>query len=254
MAKAMAKTQNPHPQSSIKPEEAAHFGGLAAEWWDPKGTSAMLHRLNPARLGYIRAKVNGHFGCDPAARHPLAGKRAIDVGCGAGLIAEPLARMGAETSAVDAAPENIAAAQAHAAGQSLTIDYRHGDVTNPALRKTLGKFDLVTCLEVLEHVADPAAFVAALADVLAPGGLIILSTPNRTLQSKLLLVGAAEILGSIPRGTHDWDAFLTPEDLTALVEAQGLVVVDISGISFAPSRGFVISDNLALNYIVTATR
>jgi 2-polyprenyl-6-hydroxyphenyl methylase / 3-demethylubiquinone-9 3-methyltransferase len=254
MAKAMAKTQKSQARSSIKPEEAAHFGTLAADWWDPKGSSAMLHKLNPARLGYIRSAINEHFGSDPASRYPLAGKRAIDVGCGAGLIAEPLARMGADMHAIDAAPENIAAARAHAAGQGLTIAYSQGDVIDVRLRKTLGQFDLVTCLEVLEHVADPAAFISALADLLAPGGLMILSTPNRTPQSKLLLVGAAEILGSIPRGTHDWDAFLTPDELTALVGDHGLAVRDLSGISFSPAKGFVISDNLALNYIMALSR
>ncbi len=235
---------------SIRPEEARHFGALAADWWDPKGTSAMLHRLGPARLGYIRAQIDTHFGSERTARQPLLGKRAIDVGCGAGLVAEPLARLGAATTGVDAAPENIAAAQAHAAGQGLAIRYLAADITAlPA-----EQFDLVTCLEVLEHVADPAAFVAALADRLTPDGLMILSTPNRTPQSKLLLVGAAEMIGVIPRGTHDWDRFIAPDDLAAMVEARGLAVRDVSGLAFSPARGFHISDDVQLNYLMTAAR
>ena len=232
--------------SSILDSEAAHFGAMAADWWDPKGSSAMLHRLNPARLGYIRGQINAHFGVSPSQRYPLSGKTAIDVGCGAGLIAEPLARMGAAVTGVDAAAENIAVARGHAAGQGLTIDYQHGDVT----QTSFGQFDLVTCLEVIEHVADPAVFIAALARVLNPGGLMILSTPNRTPQSKLLLVGAAELFGAIPRGTHDWDAFLTPDELSGHVEQAGLSIADIAGIGFAPARGFEITQNRSINYIM----
>ncbi len=140
---------------TIKPSEAAHFGALAADWWDPKGSSAMLHRLNPARLAYIRDAIDQHWGFDRTMRAPLAGKRALDAGCGAGLLSEPLARMGADVIGVDAAPENIAVAAGHAAGQGLSIDYRHGDIADPAFAEPLGKFDLVTSMEVIEHVADP---------------------------------------------------------------------------------------------------
>ncbi len=236
--------------SSILDAEAAHFGALAADWWDPKGSSAMLHKLNPARLGYIRAQINAHFGIDSTARYPLAGKTALDVGCGAGLIAEPLARMGADVTGVDAAAENIAVARAHAAEQHFDISYHHGDVT----RTDYGQFDVLSCLEVIEHVADPVAFLAALERHLAPGGLMLLSSPNRTPQSKLLLVGATEMVGAIPHGTHDWDAFLTPEELTAHLNAMGLAVVDLQGISFSPARGFQISANLSLNYILAVVR
>ena len=236
-------------QTTIDPREAEHFGRLAADWWDPKGSSAMLHRLGPARLKYIRDRIDQHWQADETDRRPLAGRRAADVGCGAGLIAEPLARLGAAVTGVDAAPENIAAARLHAQGQGLEIDYRAGDTA--ALD---GGYDLVTCLEVIEHVTDPRAFVAGLAGALAPGGLLILSTPNRTAASRLLLVGLAEAAGSIPRGTHDWDAFLTPEELQALVEAAGLEVVDVSGLSFTPARGFVLSPPPALDYLLTAPK
>ena len=172
---------------TIRPEEAAHFGKLARDWWDPKGSSAMLHRLNPVRLGFVRAAIDAHWGGDPDEWRPLAGKSALDVGCGAGLLCEPLARLGADVTGVDAAPENVAAAAHHAEGAGLDIRYMAGEID--AL--DLGTFDLVASMEVLEHVADKRAFIAALAARLAPGGLTVLSTPNSTPQSRLLLVGAA---------------------------------------------------------------
>jgi 2-polyprenyl-6-hydroxyphenyl methylase/3-demethylubiquinone-9 3-methyltransferase len=236
--------------TSVDPREAAHFGAMAADWWDPKGSSAMLHRLNPVRLGYIRAAVDAHWGADSASLRPLAGKRAIDVGCGAGLLAEPLARLGAMVTGVDAAPENIAVADAHAAGQHLAIDYRAGGIEAAAGER----FDLVTSLEVIEHVADPGAFVAGLASCLAPGGLMILSTPNRTARSRLALITVGEGLGSIPRGTHDWDKFLTPPELTMLVEAAGLAVREVRGLAFSFTRGFHLSDDVAMDYLMTVTQ
>ena len=234
---------------TIRPDEAAHFGKLAAEWWDPKGSSAMLHRLNPVRLGYVREAIDAYWGGDPATLRPLAGKRALDVGCGAGLLCEPLARLGAAVTGVDAAAENVAAARDHAAGAGLAIDYRAGELASLAL----GRFDLVTCMEVLEHVADKPAFVAALAGSLSPGGLLILSTPNRTPQSRLLLVGAAELVGAIPRGTHHWADFVTPIELHDLLADAGLVMGNPQGIAWSPGKGLRLSDDLALNYIVTAT-
>ncbi|OYW23083.1 MULTISPECIES: bifunctional 2-polyprenyl-6-hydroxyphenol methylase/3-demethylubiquinol 3-O-methyltransferase UbiG [unclassified Sphingomonas] len=236
--------------TTINPDEAAHFGKLAADWWDPKGSSAMLHRLNPARLGFIRAAANTHWQLDNRSFTPLAGKTALDVGCGAGLLCEPLARLGARVTGLDAAPENIAAARAHAAQSGLTIDYRAGSVENLGSER----FDLVTSMEVIEHVTDPAAFIAGLAAALADDGLLILSTPNRTALSRIGLITVAEGLGQIPRGTHDWDKFLTPEELTALVEGAGLRVTDVRGLSFSPAKGFVVGDDMKLNYLMTAVR
>jgi len=235
---------------SIVAEEAAHFGKLAADWWNPKGSSAMLHKLNPPRLRHIRATVDEHWGIDPAILKPLAGRRTVDVGCGAGLLAEPLARLGASVTGVDAAPENVAVAKLHAEKQGLAIDYRTGGVE--ALRGE--SFDLVTSMEVIEHVADPAAFTAELAKLLAPGGIMILSTPNRTPLSRLAMVRLGEGLGLVPRGTHDWNRFLTPDELTAHLEAAGLEVIDRMGLSFSPAMGFHLSENLALDYFVTAIR
>jgi 2-polyprenyl-6-hydroxyphenyl methylase/3-demethylubiquinone-9 3-methyltransferase len=236
--------------ATIRPEEAAHFAALAREWWDPKGSSAMLHRLNPVRLGFLREAIDLHWGGDVEGVRPLAGKSALDVGCGAGLLCEPLARLGAAVTGVDAAAENVEAARAHAAGSGLAIDYRHGELSALGL----GQFDLVTSLEVLEHVADKPAFVAALGDRLAPGGLMILSTPNRTPQSRLLLVGAAEALGHVPRGTHHWDDFATPEELRELLAGAGLAMGEPRGIAWSPLQGLHLSSDLSLNYIVTATR
>lgn len=238
--------------ATIDRTEAAHFGALAADWWDPVGRSAMLHRLNPARLGYIRARLLAHWGGDGAARRPLAGRRALDVGCGGGLLAEPLARLGAAVTAIDAAPEAIAVARAHAEGQGLTIDYRAGEVA--ALIADPARFDLVTALEVVEHVADVDAFLAALGALLAPGGLLILSTPNRTAKSRLLTVTLAEATGAVPRGTHDWHKFLTPDELAGRLTAAGFQVVDVAGLEVSLGRGFFVGEDTALGYFVTACR
>ncbi len=235
--------------STVDAREAAHFGAMAAEWWDPKGSSAMLHRLNPPRLAYLRARIDAHWGGDATGFAPLAGKRALDVGCGAGLLAEPLARLGAAVTGIDASAEVIAAARAHA-GTGPAIDYRVGGVEVVAGER----FDLVTSLEVIEHVADTRAFVGGLAAALAERGLLVLSTPNRTPLSRLALIGLAEGTGRIPRGTHDWDKFVTPAELIALLDDAGLRVIDTRGLSFSPARGFVLSDSLTLGYFVTAVR
>jgi 2-polyprenyl-6-hydroxyphenyl methylase/3-demethylubiquinone-9 3-methyltransferase len=235
--------------ATIRPEEAAHFAELAKDWWNPKGSSAMLHRLNPVRLRFLRDAIDQHWNDDPESVKPLSGKRALDVGCGAGLLAEPLARLGADVTGVDAAEASLAVARAHAEGAGLTIDYRHGELT--ALE--LGQFDLVIAMEVLEHVADKTAFLAELARHLAPGGLLVLSTPNRTARSRLLMVGLAETIGAIPRGTHHWDDFVTPDELHELLAEVGLAMSTPRGIGFSPTKGLHLSDDLSLNYLVTAT-
>jgi len=234
---------------TIRPEEAAHFGRMAAEWWDPKGSSAMLHKLGPVRLGFLREAVDHHWHGDSRSLKPLAGKRALDVGCGAGLLAEPLARLGAEVTGVDAAAENIGVASAHAAGSGFAIDYRCGELAALGL----GRFDLVTAMEVVEHVADKGAFIRALAASLAPGGLLVLSTPNRTIRSRLLLVEVAERFGGIPRGTHHWADFATPDELRDLLGAAGLAMGEPQGIAWNPLAGLHLAPDLSLNYIVTAT-
>ena len=235
--------------SSILPEEVAQFAAHARDWWDPDGSQAMLHKLNPVRLKYIRDHIDQHWQCDECGRTPLTGKTALDVGCGAGLLAEPLARMGATVTGIDATPEVIAIAKQHAAAMGLSIDYRAGDV-----RQLTGQFDLVTCLEVIEHVADPAAFLKSLAAKLAPGGLLILSTPNATGWSKLLTITLAEGFGRIPKGTHDFDKFISPERMQVLLADADLKCLDIEGIAVSPTRGLYLSDDLRLNYLVAAVR
>ena len=236
------------PGGTIRASEAEHFARHAADWWNPKGSSAMLHRLNPVRLDFIRSCVNNHWGGDTHAIRPLAGRRALDVGCGAGLLAEPLARLGAHVTGIDAAEETVAAARAHAAGSGLAIDYHCGDIAGLGL----AGFDLVTVMEVIEHVAEKAAFVAALAAALAPGALLIVSTPNRTARSRLLLVEGAERLGMIPRGTHRWSDFVTPGELRDLLAAAGLIVDNPRGIAWSPRKGLHLSDDVSLDYIVSA--
>jgi 2-polyprenyl-6-hydroxyphenyl methylase/3-demethylubiquinone-9 3-methyltransferase len=235
--------------ATIDANEAAHFGTLAADWWDPKGTSAMLHKLNPVRLGFVREQIDAHWSTDPRGVRPLVGKSVLDVGCGAGLLCEPLARLGGKVTGVDAAPENVAVAKAHAEGQGLAIDYRCVDVADMS-----GQYDLVTSMEVIEHVADPAAFVSALAARLAPSGLMILSTPNRTGLSRVAMITLGERLGRIPKGTHDWDKFLTPDELEALMSDAELKVVARSGISYRPGRGLMLSSDEKLNYLLAAVR
>ena len=269
---------------TIRPAEAAHFGKLAADWWDPKGSSAMLHRLGPVRLGFIRAAIDAHWPGDARGVKPLAGKRALDVGCGAGLLCEPLARLGAAVTGVDAAAENVAAAQAHAEGSGLLkpLPFRGGVGVGHVRRGSaiptaptpipspegegltylcgevaelgLSGFNLVTSMEVIEHVADKPAFIAALARALAPDGLMILSTPNRTAASRLLLVEGAERLGAIPRGTHHWDDFITPDELGDLLDDAGLAMGEPQGIGWSPMKGLHLASDLKLNYIVTAIR
>lgn len=235
--------------TTIVREEAERFGKLAADWWNPKGRSAMLHKLGPVRLKYVRDQVDQHWQADERSRTPLEGKKALDVGCGAGLLTEPLARLGATVTGLDASPEVIAVAREHAATMGLSIDYRVGDVQDLD-----GEFDLVTCMEVVEHVADPGAFVKALARRLAPDGLLIMSTPNATGLSKLMMITVGEGLGQIPRGTHDFDKFLTPERLKALLAEAGLKCVDVEGIAWSAARGLHLCDDVRLNYLISAVR
>jgi 2-polyprenyl-6-hydroxyphenyl methylase / 3-demethylubiquinone-9 3-methyltransferase len=235
--------------TTIDLDESAHFGALAADWWDPDGQSAMLHTLNPVRLGFVRRAIDAHWGGDGRTLRPLVGKSVLDVGCGAGLMCEPLARLGGSVTGVDAAPENVAVASEHAAAQGLSIDYRAVDVVDLE-----GQFDLVTSMEVIEHVADPAAFVSALAARLAPEGLMILSTPNRTPLSRLAMIQIGEGLGRIPKGTHHWDQFLTPDELAGLCADSGLHIIDRSGLAWNPAKQFHLSADEQLNYLFALVR
>lgn len=234
-------------ETTIIREEAERFGRLAADWWDPNGRSSMLHKLNPVRLKYLRDQVDQHWQCNECGRTPLEGKTALDVGCGAGLLAEPLARLGAKVTGIDASPDVIAVAREHSASVGLEIDYRIGGVEN-----LKGTFDLVTAMEVIEHVADPGTFLKALSLRLAPGGLLIMSTPNATSWSKLLMITLGEGLRQIPRGTHDFGKFIPPERMKLLLTDAGLECLDTEGIAWSPARGLHLSDDLRLNYLISA--
>jgi 2-polyprenyl-6-hydroxyphenyl methylase/3-demethylubiquinone-9 3-methyltransferase len=236
-------------KSTIVAEEVRQFASHAGVWWDPNGSEAMLHKLNPVRLKYIRDQIDQHWQCDEHVRTPLEGKSALDVGCAAGLLTEPLARLGAKVTGIDAAPELIEVARGHAAAMGLEIDYRAGDV-----QELEGQFDLITSMEVIEHVADPSAFVGALAKRLAPGGLLILSTPNQTSLSRLMMITLGEGLGQIPKGTHDFDKFIPPERMKVLLSDAGLKCIDVEGIAWSPTRGLHLSDDVRLNYLVAALR
>ena len=239
-------------EPSIAPAEAAFFGNLAADWWNPRGSSAMLHRITPVRSTYIRDCAVRHFALNPRSRRPLAGLAALDIGCGAGLQAEPLARMGARVTAIDAAPENIAAARDHAAPQDLEIDYRCQSAE--ALADEGAQYQLITVLEVMEHVAGRDSFLAAIAKLLAPGGLLIMSTPNRTAASWAVLIAGAEIIArTIPRGAHDWQRFMTPDELSEALCHAGLTPLETRGLSWTPGQGFHLGPDTSLDYFITAT-
>jgi len=239
---------------SIDQAEIERFSTLAETWWDPKGSMAPLHRLNPARLGFLRQTIVTHFGRDAKSLTPFGGLRILDIGCGGGLISEPLARLGATVTGLDAAEANIEVARAHARGADLTIDYRQASAEELA---AAGKrFDAVLALEVVEHVADVDAFLAAAATLVRPGGAFIASTLNRTPKSLLLaIVGAEYMLRWLPRGTHRWDRFLRPSEFAAHLRRQGLRTLEIRGLVYDLLTGeWRLGRDLGVNYLVFAAR
>jgi 2-polyprenyl-6-hydroxyphenyl methylase / 3-demethylubiquinone-9 3-methyltransferase len=240
--------------STVDEREVARFAALAAEWWDPRGRMGMLHTLNPTRLAYIRDAACRHFGRDPKSPKCLDGLRVLDIGCAAGILCEPLRRLGASVVGADPAAENIAAARLHAAGSGLAIDYRA--TTAEALAQAGERFDLVLAMEVVEHVADLAEFVRCCATMVAPGGLTVTATINRTFKSfALMIVGVEYLLRWLPRGTHRWDKFVTPDELEALLERGGLRAIDERGVVYnILFDAFELSDDLDVNYMVLAER
>ncbi|HET8727805.1 MAG TPA: bifunctional 2-polyprenyl-6-hydroxyphenol methylase/3-demethylubiquinol 3-O-methyltransferase UbiG [Alphaproteobacteria bacterium] len=227
------------------------FERVAAEWWDPSGPFKPLHRMNPLRVGFIRDRVAAHFGRDPLGRKPLDGLRLVDVGCGGGLLTEPMARLGADASGIDAGAEAVEVARSHAEAAGLAIDYRR--LTVEELAASGARFDVVLALEIVEHVADVPTFLEALSAILEPGGAIVMSTLSRTPKSfALAVVGAEYLLRWVPRGTHNWRQFLRPSELAAGLRDGGVDVTTVQGMVLDPLRGvWSLSDrDLDVNYIL----
>jgi 2-polyprenyl-6-hydroxyphenyl methylase / 3-demethylubiquinone-9 3-methyltransferase len=240
--------------SSIDAAEVERFSALAETWWDPKGSMAPLHRLNPARLGFLRETLAAHFSRNARSLSPFQGLRILDIGCGGGLICEPLSRLGATVIGIDAADANIAVARAHARGGDLEIDYRQASAEELAAAGE--RFDAVLALEVIEHVADVDAFLQAAAMLVRPGGAFIASTLNRTPKSLMLaIVGAEYVLRWLPRGTHRWDRFLRPSEFAAGLRRQGLQTRQIRGLVYDLLAGeWRLGRDLGVNYLIFAER
>lgn len=240
--------------SSVDPAEVAKFSALAAEWWDPNGQFRPLHRFNPVRLAFIRKTAAEHWKRDVSGLKPFGGLKLLDIGCGGGLLTEPMARMGFDVLGVDASEKNIKTAQAHATQSGVHVHYRA--TTPEGLADEDARFDLVLNMEVAEHVADVGAFIAACAKLVAPGGLMITATLNRTLKSLALAkIGAEYVLRWLPHGTHDWNRFITPAELQRYLEDSKLTVLDVQGVRFEPLRwDWQLARDTDVNYMVVATR
>ncbi|MCZ0811320.1 MAG: bifunctional 2-polyprenyl-6-hydroxyphenol methylase/3-demethylubiquinol 3-O-methyltransferase UbiG [Pseudomonadota bacterium] len=242
-------------QTTIDPAEVAKFEAMAAEWWDPNGKFKPLHMLNPCRLDYITSQIAAEFDRDLQTDAPFAGLRILDIGCGGGLLSEPMARLGADVVGADAAARNIPVAQVHAQQSGLDIEYRHSSAE--ALAQAGERFDVVLNMEVVEHVSDPLAYVSACQALLNPGGLHICSTINRNAKSfAMAIVGAEYVMRWLPKGTHEWSKFITPEELFRLLEQAGLNPVDRKGFVFNPftwSWSLSASD-LSVNYVTASVK
>lgn len=241
-------------QPTLDPDEIDRFASLAGKWWDPEGEFRPLHKLGPARLAFLRSHLVRHFDRAELTAKPLSELNILDVGCGGGLISEPLARLGANVTGIDPAEENIAVAVQHAEPQGLAINYRACRVED--LVAEHAQFDAVVCLEVVEHVPDPQAFISTCAELLRPGGLFILSTINRTLKAyALAIVGAEYILRWLPIGTHQWDRFITPDELTRYCTAAGLQRPTFEGLIYNPLSGRWMSGaDIDVNYMAAAAK
>jgi 2-polyprenyl-6-hydroxyphenyl methylase/3-demethylubiquinone-9 3-methyltransferase len=244
----------PEASGSIDQAEIARFAEQAEAWWDPDGAFRPLHRLNPVRLAYLRDQLTGHFGRERASLTPLTGLELVDIGCGGGLVSEPMARLGAAVTGIDAGAANIEIARAHAEQAGLAVDYRA--TTAEALADSGRQFDIVLSLEIIEHVADRDLFLGAAAQLIKPGGCLVAATLNRTLKSfALAIVGAEYVLGWLPRGTHDWRRFLRPSELAAGLRRHGLGIGDVAGITYDPlSDAWRLARDVGVNYMMVATK
>ncbi len=251
----MSATQTAPQVGTVDAAEIAKFEAMAAEWWNPEGKFKPLHMLQPCRLDYVIDQICAEFGRDPKADRPFSGLRLLDIGCGGGLLSEPMARLGADVVGADAAARNIPVARLHAEQMGLDIDYRHTAAEDLAAAGET--FDVVLNMEVVEHVADPPAYLAACRDLLRPGGLMICSTLNRNPKSYVMaIIGAEHVMRWLPKGTHDWRKFITPDELFGLLRGAGLEPVDRKGFVFNPlSWSWRISDrDLSCNYVTASTR
>ena len=242
-------------QTTIDPSEVAKFEAMAAEWWNPNGKFRPLHLMNPCRLDYITTQIAAEYGRDLTKPLPFAGLRILDIGCGGGLLSEPMARLGAEVVGADAAPRNIPVAQVHAQASGLAIDYRF--TTAEDLAAAGEQFDVVLNMEVVEHVSDPLAYLTACHDLLKSGGIMLCSTLNRNPKSYLMaIIGAEWVMRWLPKGTHDWAKFITPDELYDLINRAGLTPVDRKGMVFNPvSWGWSLSArDLSVNYVTTSRK
>ena len=241
-------------ETTINDAEIAKFTAMAEEWWDPKGKFKPLHKFNPVRLAYIRDNLISHFGRDVSVMRPLDGLKIVDIGCGGGLLCEPLTRLGATVTGVDAAERNIAIARIHAETSGLDIDYRV--TTSEALVEAGEKFDVVLNMEVVEHVDNVPLYMKSCADLVAPGGLMFTATLNRTARAYALAVlGAEYVLRWLPKGTHDWKKFLTPDEIHSLITRNGLRVIEDKGVVFHPiADEWRLSNDTGINYMVLADR
>jgi 2-polyprenyl-6-hydroxyphenyl methylase / 3-demethylubiquinone-9 3-methyltransferase len=239
---------------TIDPAEVARFERIAETWWDPKGPMKVLHRFNPVRLAYIRDEACRHFGRDPRSVRSLEGLTILDVGCGGGVLSEPLARLGARVTGLDPAPTNIAVARMHAERAGLPINYRHETVE--AVVAAGERFDMVLAMEVVEHVADVQAFVDACATATKPEGCLVMATLNRTAKSfAFAIVGAEYVLGWLPKGTHEWEKFVTPDELRSALATAGMTASGETGVTYNPLGGsWSLSRDMAVNYMLTASR
>ncbi|MCP5084244.1 MAG: bifunctional 2-polyprenyl-6-hydroxyphenol methylase/3-demethylubiquinol 3-O-methyltransferase UbiG [Alphaproteobacteria bacterium] len=240
--------------STVDASEVEKFSAIAAEWWNPKGKFGVLHKLNPVRLDYIRGHIVRHFSLSDRERRPFEGLTVLDIGCGGGLLCEPMVRLGAEVTGIDPAEKNIKTASVHASEQALNIDYRA--ITAEELAQDGKKFDIVLNMEVVEHVADVDLFMATSASLVKPGGLMFAATLNRTLKSfGLAIIGAEYVLGWLPRGTHQWEKFVTPQELEAALKSGGLRVRDTSGVTYNPlNTAWRKSPDTDVNYMMIAER
>ncbi len=242
-------------QSTVDPSEIAKFEAMAAEWWDPNGKFKPLHMLNPCRLDYITSQIAGEFGRDLTQKDSFQGLRLLDIGCGGGLLSEPMARLGAEVVGADAAAGNLPVARIHAEQSGLEIDYRH--TTAEALAEAGEQFDVVLNMEVVEHVADPLSYLTATQQLLKPGGLQICSTINRNPKSYVMAIfGAEVVMRWLPRGTHEWNKFITPDELFDLLGKAGLEPVDRKGFVFNPVtwNWSISARDLSVNYVTASTK